>query len=576
MKAVSRFLFSEEALEEIRRRLIVHAVIIFCVWPLFSAVMAATEIRKIPYFLVPWPAALGGAFAGILILIPDFLVIGTFSMLTSIVIFSILASKKLLKARGWLTAEPSVLFLSILFGSALHYPSVLSQPSLALLHSLPTWIATTLLGALILFSGLLLAAPGSRLRVLTAIMVIGLIIPVPVAIHLPKNIQSGEAPLVLLGLDSLSHDDNLTLLKTWTEKNSGTWYSRPVTPGLLTNSVWTSLITMRPVHDHGVFHTFQPFPKLREIKTLIELAKQAGYRTVSVFPDQQTCWVGTQAGFDDDRSGPVGWRQLATSYVENASILLPLVRPLLPKLPFSAVPPNHLGTFTYNLDRELNEIFAMSSPGARTFVAAHLTYLHTPRFPQYAELSWQERLQVLGAEVRSVRDRSFDWQDIDLPTDPIPLNEWKEQRLQQAVVNSIETTKFLERKGRLFLFSDHGDRHGMTLDNFWEERYHRVLLLTFGLPTRDLEAPISLLDASSLLGLATESPAFDPIVEYMNSQSFEWSILMKSARPRWDGSVELDERLLRVIFRGLRSYRPWASQIPTRIDHVFDAVEIRP
>ena len=123
-------------------------------------------------------------------------------------------------------------------------------------------------------------------------------------------------------------------------------------------------------------------------------------------------------------------------------------------------------------------------------------------------------------------------------------------------------TKFLERGGRLLLFSDHGNRPGLTMDNFWQERYHHVLLTTFGLPSRDPDNPISLIEAGSLLGLAPNMPNFKPAVEFVMSQPRDWPELGKRARLRWNGSVELDQNILTKVFQRLRAYRPWPWHEP--------------
>jgi hypothetical protein len=472
--------------------------------------------------------------------------------------------------------EPGLLFISVHFGSALIYPAVLSHPVFIPLESFSVWMVTVILGTGVLTGSCLLASKGSGLRVLAIIAAAGLLAPVPTTWHgLWSRPPSGQAPLVLLGLDSLSHDDNLGTLKAWSQQNRGTWYSRAVPPGLLTNSVWTSMIMMQPVREHGVFHILQHFPETKGKKTLIEKAQAAGYRTVSVFSDQVTSWVGKEAGFDDDRSGPLGWRQLATSVVENASLLLPLFRPLIPGLPLSAVPANHVGTFTYDLAREFKEIFSMRDSRRPIFVAAHSTYLHTAIFPRYTELSREESQRVLRAPVHSLWDpSSFDW-GASPATEPLRLRKWKVQQLQKTIIQSIERTKFLspERGGHLLIFSDHGNRTGLNADNFWEERYHHVLLVTFGLQTQRPEKPISLLDAGSLLGLVPTMAPFDPIVEFALSQPSEWSALGKDARPRWDGSIDLDEGILSEIFVRLRSYRPWPRKTTPRILPVFKTGE---
>lgn len=565
MKALAR---------EASRRLAVYTLMIFVVWPLLSALATSVEIKKAPYYHIPWLVAAAGSLAGMVLLIPDFLFIGAMALFASMLVFSILAAKNLSRETNGLalSAEPLLLFFSALFGTALYFPGVLSHPAFMPLESLPVWALTALLGGLVILGCSILAKPGFRIVVTVIVAAIGLLAPLPVSLHgFASPSPPRLAPLVLLGLDSVSQDDELTLLRNWSKQTGGVWYTRAVAPGLLTNSVWTSMITMRPVHDHGVFHIFQHFPEKPPGETLIQKARRAGYHTVGAFSDQITSWIGTEGGFDEDRSGPMGWRQVAISHVENASVLLPLFRPLFPKISFSPVVPNHLGTFTFDLDRDFDEIFSMGSANEPVFVAAHSTYLHMPSFPRYADLSWKERLTVIEGPVLSLWDRSFDWEYVDSPADRFRLHEWKVQRLEEAVVRSIIRTKFLspERRGRLLLFSDHGNRKGLSVKNFWQERYHHVLLVTFGLPARNPDDPISLIDASSLLGLAPSSVHADPVVEFTLAPPEQWTTLVKSASTNWDGSIDLDDDLLATIFRGLRSYRPWPRKTPPEVHAVF-------
>jgi hypothetical protein len=293
-------------------------------------------------------------------------------------------------------------------------------------------------------------------------------------------------------------------------------------------------------------------------------------RTISLFPDQITCAVGSQAGFDEDRSGPVGWRQLATSIVENASVLLPVTRPLLPRV--SDVPRNHAGTYAYDLDRELDGVFAEGDVGGRALLVAHLTYLHSPRFPSYRELDATERRRVWWTAAGSVRDRSFDWQDQQHGSDALALRPWKVRRLTTAVLASLQRTRFFspERGGQLLVLSDHGDRAGLTPATFWKPEYHHVPLVTVGLPVRpDPDAPISLLDTAALLGLAPADAPPDPSVEFIVSAPAQWPPLVRSATLAWDGTVTLDAHLLAEIFAGLRAHRPWPAEVPARVILVF-------
>jgi hypothetical protein len=543
------------------RRIVPNVIVIFVIWPLLTAFSAVVIIRNNPYVPLKWSNSVIAALGGMVILLPDFLVIGSFLAMLSILVFSALVAKKWVTLKFFsLLAEPGVVLFSMLLGTSLFYPAVLNHPALAMFGSLPVWLDVSLIGVTVFSVCYYLAVPGVRFRACIIVMVLGILSPVPVSMYrFHGSSKTGKPPLVMLGLDSVSDKDDLIPLKDWVARNNGTYYHYAVTPGLYTNSVWTSIISMLPVKEHGVCYICQSYPKLKDNENLIERAKETGYWTVAVFPDQTTEWSSIQAGFDENRSGPVGWRQFATSTVENASILLPIFRPLLPRLTKPGVPPNHAGTFTYSLDRELDEIFSRGIPGRSVFICAHLTYLHSISYPGLMKLSRSEYADVLCAKVRSVVDRSFFWQDVDLPTDAIQLHRWKEMRLQRAVMESVKRTGFFKRGGKLLLFSDHGNRAGLTMDNFCQERYYHVPLATFNLPPQNPEHPISLIDAGKLLGLEPNKPPSLPVVEYSTAQRSDWSILAKNAHIRWDGRVDLDNNILKAIFDRLRACDPYNS-----------------
>jgi hypothetical protein len=408
-----------------------------------------------------------------------------------------------------------------------------------------------------------LAAPGRRVPVVAIILVFATLVPIPTIYRnqmLPTI--SSAPPVDLFGIDSVSLNDDLSHLERWTKDNGGAWYTKAVSPGLLTNSVWSSLLLLKPISEHGVFHTFQSIPDISN-SSLIKEARKQGYYTISKFSDQTTCWAGSDHAFDQNLSGPLGWRQIATRIYENASIVLPLVRPVLPRIPFSSVPPNHAGAYTYSIEREINEILSPSSTKTTTLVVGHSTYLHMPAYPKYLDMSWSEFKRVLWSPAYKIQDRSFDWQDTDRPDDAIPLRQWKLKRMQAVLSEAVEQTMFLERGGRMILFSDHGDRIGISPQNFHEDRYHNVMFATFNLPVRDTSLPISTMDSGPILGLVQREP-FDPVVQYANSEPSEWPQLKHSAKIEWDGRVSFNNDLLSVIFKRLQSYRPIsnAGEIP--------------
>jgi hypothetical protein len=277
-----------------------------------------------------------------------------------------------------------------------------------------------------------------------------------------------------------------------------------------------------------------------------------------VFPDQLTSAVGSRAGFDEDRSGPVGWRQLLLPFIANNSFLVPIVKPVFPDVWPMRSPPNLAGTFTYDVRREVRGILRAGSRGARTLVAAHLTYTHLAAYPKSLDLSWSELRDVARAPASLVEDRSFGWQDVDRPTDPIPLQRWKLNFLQAVIRDEVESAGFLDGERELVIFSDHGHRLGLSEETFQDERYHRVLLVTFGRPARCPDTPISLIDIGTLLGLSDRRA--EPVVEFAIAPLDIWPALMKSARFQWAGDVDLDAALLAEVFAGLRRHTPWPAK----------------
>jgi len=201
---------------------------------------------------------------------------------------------------------------------------------------------------------------------------------------------------------------------------------------------------------------------------LVARAKRAKYATFSFFSDQFTTYVGSMAGFDDDRSGPIGWKQATTSHIKNSSFLLPPLLSILPQLPWARTPRNQSGTFTYDVRQEIVEILTAGTSSSKSLVIAHLDFLHQPRYPSYSELDSEESRIIRAARAGALLDHSVNWQMPVRPGEPLPIYARKGRQLQQVVVECLRTTGFLEprRNNKLVILSDHGPRTGMTPDNF--------------------------------------------------------------------------------------------------------------
>lgn len=318
---------------EWRRRLPIYVAAVFFLWPAISCLVAVSAALNTPYYSLSAGQAALVALGGMVVMAPDILVAGVIGLAVILTLFSLLASLGLIVRTNYrisLALEPAVIFGSILLGASFYYPSVLSHPIFSFLRVLPVWVLTLLLAFIVVVCSARLASPGRRISVVAIILLFAAIAPLP-AICRNQMVPTIPAvpPVVLLGIDSVSQIDDLSHIENWTRNNGGAWYTRAVSPGLLTNPVWSSILFLKPVREHGVFHTFQSYPN-PSVGSLVDAAKRQGYYTISAFSDQLTEWPGSDCDFDSDLSGPVGWRQLATNIFENASILLPLIKPILP------------------------------------------------------------------------------------------------------------------------------------------------------------------------------------------------------------------------------------------------------
>jgi len=534
-----------------------HLLFAAILWPLLTVLGSTLSLLRLPYYAVPAKQAIAAALVGLALNSGDMVAAGVLCFGLSWAIFRRFGRPE---ERGRLPAarlaiEPLLMFIAVICGVSLWYPAILSEPIFSALGELPAGALVALLAAVVALGAGATGRPGARLRLAALLLAVGVVSPTAAFARASLEGAWGEPPrVVVLGIDSLSYGDALGPFRNWVEAESGTWYERAVTPGLITNAVWTSILTMEPVRTHRVFHTFQRLPE-GGATAFMAAARARGYQTVSFFPDQSTCAVGSQAGFDQDRSGPVGWRQVLLPIVANSSFLVPIVRPALPRVWPSPSAANQAGSFTYDVRRDIRAIFSAGVTGRQTLVAAHLTYLHLPAFPRSADLSWAEIRRIARAPARVMRDRGFDWQDVGLPTDPVPLREWKLAFLRRTIESELRATRYLAKGGQLVLFSDHGHRAGLTLENFADARYYHVLLATFGVPARRQSEPVSLVDIGSLLGFSNGRT--EPAVEFALAPSAMWPTLVNSARLRWSGGVDLDAGLLAQISKDMRRDVPW-------------------
>ncbi len=337
-----------------------------------------------------------------------------------------------------------------------------------------------------------------------------------------------------------------------------------MTPGLFTNAVWTSIVTARPVHETGVFFTFQNPEWSRLPRSLPVRAKEAGLRTCAFFSDQFTMQLGADLPFDENHSGPRGWLQAATSSLKDASWFLPIALAHLPPLPGAATPANQGGTFSYSLRRELSEVLSCGAgrPGG-TLVLAHLDYLHQARYPGLTDLDPERRARVLAAPVSALVDESIHWQYPEHAEEPVGVYAWKLEHLQRVLREAVEGTGVLDPAlgNQLVVLSDHGPRTGLTPENFGERRFWNVPLVTFGVAPRDPGHPISLLDVPALLGFSDperRGPA-PAVVEYTIVSAEEMKEMVHATRIQPSGRADLDPAILQRAGARLKRFDPFAA-----------------
>lgn len=538
------------------------------VWPACSVLSAAFALGEQPLTsVVKWPARITGVTAAAGYLLPELIVCGAFLLLASLLFWTVIdrvAGGRATRTGVWL--EPPLFMLALSTGIALDYPSVLRHPVFMPLRPFPVFLALT--GLIVLCVGLVAWTGFTRTRrrrgalifgvAASMIIVLSLVFTANPVKHRGEGIRNS---ILLLGLDSLAQTQNLSELRRMTSGESWTWYQHPVTPGLLTNSVWPSILMNRLVHETGCFLTFQEPNWNRSPYNMLQRAEAEGYETWSFFSDQFTTYIGTTGGFMVDRSGPKGWLQPATAAFKDGSILMPVMLSRSPRIPGARSPTNQSGTFAYDLRRELDEILTAGDGAEKLFVAAHLDYLHQPSYPALHELRREEAFRVLKAPVKAVVDLSLHWQYPLVPGEPLGIYTWKLRRLQQLITHTFDAHGVLEqgRSNRIVVFSDHGPRVGIDSEEFSLQRFYKVVFATYGAARRDPSFPISLLDIDELIGLPDPSrPGPDPpVVEYTHARNLrEEMVLMGTSDLEPDGTVKLNPHILTLIGERLLAYYP--------------------
>ncbi|MBI4425006.1 MAG: hypothetical protein HY554_14840 [Elusimicrobia bacterium] len=534
-----------------------HAWVFLAAWPAASLLAACLALADVPMarrgFLGSRLALL---LASLLRMLPEFWLVGLILGAASCALFALAArwSRASDSGRGSRLAEPLMFLAAAAAGLGLEYPAVWRHPFLGPARRLAVGELQALAWALIASQGALagFALGGRRGAAAYLIALAGAGAAFLGLARLEPRPASRASPqaTVLLGLDSLSGVDPVPELEAAVREQGGVWHRRAVTPALFTNVFWTSILSHRAPPETGVFLVFQSPDWERAPFNVVREARARGWATWSFFSDQTTTFVGSRAGFEFDRSGPLGWRQVTTASLKDASILLAALLPRLPRLPGAGSPPNQAGTMGFGLRRELAELLSAGDPARPNLVVAHLDYLHQAQYPPLRELTPAQRRAVLRAPAHAIRDRSLEWHYPRVPGEPLGIYDWKRARLSRVVAEEIRRAgPWTPGRRRLVVLSDHGSRRGLAGRNLHHPRFHRAILGTLGLPAREPERPLSLLDIPELIGLG------DPrrpgpsaaVVHHLALDREEPVRLARRVRLGLDGEISLDPEALRRL-----------------------------
>lgn len=561
--------------EAVRRRLVPFLTFFLVLWPLGSAFFAALSIREQSVAAAASaPIVFFGSLFAIGYLASEFLFVALLLIATTLLLFAALdgasgarESKEGIAERLLIWCEPLLFTMAFAAGLALEYPAVLRHSLFRIARNATVFQATAGVFVVLVVAAVTAGIYRGRIRgLIVHLAAFASFIAAGWGIASAPVREKRIAPrgsLVLFGIDSVGYLNDVSVLRRMTESRGGVWYRAAVTPALITNAVWSSILMHRLPQDSGVFLIYQDVDWTRVPFNLVAEAERRGYETWSFFSSQFTPYMASHAGFDHDRSSPIGWLYIATGFVKDSSIFVPVLQPRLPALPFAKSPSNQEGTFAYDLRAAVRE--ALTAGGEKpAFVAAHFAYLHAYGYPRYDDLEPGAVRRLLSARVDTLQDQSLDPELPEIEGDPLSLHDWKIRHIQLVLRDELASTRFLENGNRLVIFSDHGQRRGLGHNTFGRPSAFHVILATFGLPAREPHLPRSLADMASLIGMAPPDQRLPPVVQHFGGiLPEEVAVIQNSIQTgkrgsglKPDGEVRLDPLVVRAIGQRLTTFVP--------------------
>lgn len=552
----------------LRRRLLPHALYFFVFWPIGSALFAVLAIREQSVASDAAPIlVVTGSLLGAWHLIAEFAWCAALLTIVTVALFSLLDSDKNddLRLLPWI--EPLLFTLAFAAGLALEYPAVLRHSLFRAARNATVLQATIGTIVILVVFATLIGARRKKtvayVATVAAIILAGWATPfIPLR---GANRDAQAKGIVLLGIDSLSARDDVSTLRSLAAREKGTWYEAAVSPALVTNAVWTAILTHRLPNENGLGLIWQDYDWKKAPYNLAGEANRRGFETWSFLSSQFTCYLGSRAGFDHDRSSPLGWLYMSTGFVKDSSIFLPVLLPRLPRLPFARSPRNQEGTFAYDLGQDIRDALTAGSGEHPAFVIAHFDYLHAYGYPRYRDLGRTGTRIVRAATVNALQDQSLDPEMPEIEGDPLALGKWKVGHIQRVLDEQLRSAKFLAKGNKLVVLSDHGARKGLSEGNFGNPAFFHVVLTTFGLPARDPRAPISIADVPALIDMPAPdvTQPIPPLVQHAMPSPEERAVIQQSivtgkrgSGLKLDGRVILDPLVVRAVMSRLTTFVP--------------------
>lgn len=266
---------------------------------------------------------------------------------------------------------------------------------------------------------------------------------------------NGKPHVILLGIDSLRPDmttrENTPHMRAFLDES--VQFNDAITPLARTFPSWVSILTGRHPHTTGAFMNLLPPEMIHTGRTLPDLLRQQGYRTVYAIDEVRFSNVDTSYGFDEAVTPVIGGSDFVLSWFADTPLSNMLMNTRLGALLFPFQHANRAAFVSYEPDAFVHQVDRALDARQPLFLALHLTLPHWP----------------------------FDWADSQSP----PGND--ESDLRWKYINSIQRADqqfgdllaALERKGVLsnaivVALSDHGEAFGAE-DGF----------LSAGLPGED-------------------------------------------------------------------------------------------